>query len=97
MKIQFMVFWVLTLPSVVVRYQHFGGPCCLHPHPKDWNFHGNEDSSCGLLGEDCCGNVLQNIGILPYHDTVSKHTKPQLELGQLCFKSFSCNLSSTFL
>jgi hypothetical protein len=25
-----MVFWVVTLCSVVVEYQHFGGPNCLH-------------------------------------------------------------------
>jgi hypothetical protein len=24
------VFWVMTLCSVVVGYQRFGGPCCLH-------------------------------------------------------------------
>jgi len=24
------VFWVVTLGSVVVGYQHFGGLCCLH-------------------------------------------------------------------
>jgi len=29
-KIQAEVFWVVTLHSVVVGCQHFGGPCCLH-------------------------------------------------------------------
>jgi len=29
-KIQVKVFWVVMLCSVVVGYQHFGGPCCLH-------------------------------------------------------------------
>jgi len=24
------VFWVMTQCSVVVGYQRFGGPCCLH-------------------------------------------------------------------
>jgi len=28
MKIQVVVFWVVTPCSVV--YQHFGRPCCLH-------------------------------------------------------------------
>jgi len=27
-----VIFWVLTPCSVVVGYQHFRGPCCLH-HP----------------------------------------------------------------
>jgi hypothetical protein len=30
MKIQVTVFWVTTPCSVVVGYQRFGGPCCLH-------------------------------------------------------------------
>jgi hypothetical protein len=29
-KIQVVVFWVLTPCSVVVGYQHSRGPCCLH-------------------------------------------------------------------
>jgi hypothetical protein len=29
-KIRIEVFWVVTLCSVVVGYQRFGGPCCLH-------------------------------------------------------------------
>jgi len=47
MKIQDVVFWVLTQCSDVIVYQHFGGPCYLHLpasiyahllaplHPKD--------------------------------------------------------------
>jgi len=31
MKIQVEVFWAAILCSDVVRYQCFGGPCCLHP------------------------------------------------------------------
>jgi hypothetical protein len=31
-KIQINVFWVVTPCSVVVGYQGFGGPCCLHIH-----------------------------------------------------------------
>jgi hypothetical protein len=30
--IQVEVFWVVTPCSVVVGYQRFGGPCCLHLH-----------------------------------------------------------------
>jgi hypothetical protein len=26
------VFWIVTTISVVVEYQTFGGPCCLHLH-----------------------------------------------------------------
>jgi len=33
-KIQVMLY-VVTLCSVVVGYQHFGGPYCLHLHTKD--------------------------------------------------------------
>jgi len=29
-KIQFVVFWVVALCSVAVRYQRFGEPCFLH-------------------------------------------------------------------
>jgi len=29
-KIQVEVFWIVTLCSVAVGYQHFGGSCCLH-------------------------------------------------------------------
>jgi len=29
-KIQVAVFWVVTMCSVVLEYQHFKGPCCLH-------------------------------------------------------------------
>jgi hypothetical protein len=35
-KIQVMVFWVITPQSNVVRYQHFRGPCCCH-NLKDHN------------------------------------------------------------
>jgi len=34
MKIQVVVFWVMTPCSDVVAYQCFGGPCCLHVHPE---------------------------------------------------------------
>jgi hypothetical protein len=37
-KIQVMVFWVMTLCSVVVEYQYFGGSCCyLHLQAEDGN------------------------------------------------------------
>jgi len=29
-KIQIVVFWVVMQWSVVVAYQYFRGPCCLH-------------------------------------------------------------------
>jgi hypothetical protein len=29
-RIQVEVFWVVTFRKVVVGYQRFGGPCCLH-------------------------------------------------------------------
>jgi hypothetical protein len=36
-KIQVEVFWVVTPCSVVVGYQHFGGPCCLHLQEERWH------------------------------------------------------------
>jgi len=41
MKIQVMVFWVVTTCGVMVGYQCFGGPCCLQGKvhsapPKHW-------------------------------------------------------------
>jgi hypothetical protein len=30
MKIEIVVFWVVTPRNDVVRYQCIGGPCCLH-------------------------------------------------------------------
>jgi len=35
MKIQIVVFRVLTTCRNVVRYQHFRGPCCLHHLMQD--------------------------------------------------------------
>jgi hypothetical protein len=29
-KLEFMLLWVVALCSVVVRYQYFGEPYCLH-------------------------------------------------------------------
>jgi len=39
MKIQFMVFWVMTPCSDVVGYQNFGGSCCLHIQGEMTSFH----------------------------------------------------------
>jgi len=36
MKIEVDVFWVVTLCSIVVGYQSFKGPCCLHLHGGEW-------------------------------------------------------------
>jgi len=44
-KLQVKVFWVVTLHSVTVGDQHFGGPCCLYLYPwrssKTWVFYSN--------------------------------------------------------
>jgi hypothetical protein len=51
-KIQVEVFWVVTPCSVVVGYQRFRVPCCLHLNP--------ENLSRGLLSCDavqCCGTI----------------------------------------
>jgi len=32
---QVEVFWVVTVCNVVVGYQRFGCPCCLHLHSED--------------------------------------------------------------
>jgi hypothetical protein len=37
-KIHAEFFWVLTLSSVVLRYQGFGGLCCLHLHFTSLHF-----------------------------------------------------------
>jgi hypothetical protein len=50
-KMQVEVFWVVTSRSVVVGYQRFGGPCCLH-------LHGNEGSHRGLTGCDAVWLVV---------------------------------------
>jgi len=36
--IEFVVFWVVASCRVVVGYQRFGEPCCLHlqSSPKHW-------------------------------------------------------------
>jgi hypothetical protein len=42
------VFWVVTPSSVVVGYQRFGGPCCLHLQGEDG---GNKVlRNVGILG-----------------------------------------------
>jgi hypothetical protein len=33
-KFHFKAFWVVMLCGVVVGYQCFRGPCCLHLHPE---------------------------------------------------------------
>jgi len=33
-KMQVEVFWVAMLCSIVVGYQRFGEPCCLHLYPE---------------------------------------------------------------
>jgi hypothetical protein len=35
-EIQVVIFWVMTPCSVVVRYQHFGGTCCLLKMEETW-------------------------------------------------------------
>jgi len=37
---QVEVFWVVTPCSVMVRYQHSTGPCCLLTSPWGWRQHG---------------------------------------------------------
>jgi hypothetical protein len=37
--IQVKVFWVVTSCSVVVGYQRFGGPCCLHLQGESLKYH----------------------------------------------------------
>jgi len=32
MMLHIPVFWIVTPFRVVVGYQRFGGPCCLHQH-----------------------------------------------------------------
>jgi hypothetical protein len=52
-KIQIVVFGVVTACSVVAGHQSFGGPCCLHPQGEVISgFHSAEDSNRGLLGYD---------------------------------------------
>jgi len=56
---QLEVFWVMTLCSVVVRYQCFRGPCCLHLHfmlpaPSGWSkvqTNVSEDGGTGILAQ----------------------------------------------
>jgi len=52
MKIEIVVFRPVTPCSVVVKYQRFGGPCCLHLH-----FNPEDEGSM----------VLRNVGIQPPH------------------------------
>jgi hypothetical protein len=57
MKFQAEVFWVVTPKSVVVGYQHFGGPCCLH-------------LQCEVngAGKRANGTVILNIVVLTLMD-----------------------------
>jgi len=38
-KIEFTVFWVVALCSVMVGYQHYGGPHCPNHQPSSWRQH----------------------------------------------------------
>jgi len=58
MKIQVVIFWVVTTYSVVMRYQCFGGP--------GWSVHAEDEGNM----------VLQSIGILSHHYTVSQYRRP---------------------
>jgi hypothetical protein len=60
-KIQVDVIWVVTPCSVMVHYQRFGGPCCLHLQ--------------GEVSEDGGSIDLWNVGILPQHYTASQPRK----------------------
>jgi len=43
---------------------------------RQWDFYGNEDTSCGLLGyKNAARMAFQNAGILPQHYTVSMFIK----------------------
>jgi hypothetical protein len=51
MQSQVEVCWVVTLCSVVVGYQRFGGPCCLHLQGEDIDlkYSDQHPSLLGLL------------------------------------------------
>jgi hypothetical protein len=55
-KILVEVFWVMTPCSVVVRYQRFGGPCCVHLQV--------EDSSRGLLSCDTVRSSFLRLSLV---------------------------------
>jgi len=55
----------VTPCSVVIRYQSFGGQCCLHLQV--------------VTSEDGGGIVLRNVGVLPQQYTASRLRRPRLE------------------
>jgi hypothetical protein len=81
--LQVQVFWVVTPCNVVVGYQSFRGPCCLHAHHEGgsmdlWNFgtlpHHMESQprKSRLHPEDAGSMYLYTL--VSYHNTTQHNT-----------------------
>jgi len=72
------VFLVFTQCSVVVGYRHFRSPCCLPEDGANMHLRKRQYPVTTVHGiatqktEDAGSKVLQNVGILPQHYTVSQ-------------------------
>jgi hypothetical protein len=61
---QVEVFWVVTPCYVVVGYQRFGGPCCLH---LQGDVIGGEERNCIDTGLYLQGSTTQKTSELNFH------------------------------
>jgi len=92
-KIQFVVFWLIAPCSVVVGYQSFGGPCCLHlhfPSPSPSSFTTDGRS----VNQSVCLSVCLSVGQSVSHSVQPSVKPPSLSLS-VCQSSRQSVLASS--
>jgi hypothetical protein len=92
----FEVFWVLTPCSIVViRYQKFRGPCCLHLHPEVGG--SMELRNVGILAQHYRGHNPEDMD-LAYNLRIKRRHEIQDAAEKMAtIKPTIINLNTVFL